>query len=168
MAEHISNVSDFPGQQRQKQPGLQHEMNPPPISYDMVGPEGHLEPYKAAGKLKGKKALITGGDSGIGRAVAILFSKEGVDGITILYHPREDKDAADTKKEVESSGSCKVDLIPLDIGDQDKVKQAVDQHVKNFGVIDILVNNAAEQHVCEHIKDIDLDTVRRTFTTNSE
>lgn len=165
MASNVKEASDFPPQGPQHHPGLQHEMTPQPISYDMVGGEGHLEPYKAAGKLKGKKALISGGDSGIGRSVAFLFAKEGVDGITILYHPREQQDAEDTKKDVEKQGA-RVLLVSLDIGCKDSVKDAVDKHVKEFGKIDILVNNASEQHIVDCIRKLPEDQIERTFKTN--
>ncbi|KAI8379758.1 short-chain dehydrogenase family protein [Radiomyces spectabilis] len=166
MAQNVNQVSsDFPGQ-TQNQPGLQHEMNPHPINYDMVGDEGKLEPYKAAGKLKGKKAIVTGGDSGIGRSVAFLFAKEGVDGLTIFYHPREEKDALDTKKDIEGNNKCQVETVGLDIGDVEQVKKAVQKHVDRFGTIDILVNNAGEQHIAEHFKDIPVEQMQRTFQTN--
>ncbi|KAI9014591.1 short-chain dehydrogenase/reductase SDR [Phycomyces nitens] len=166
MASHVKDVSDIPSQDRQKQPGLQSEMDPQPIAYDLVGGDGHFEKYKAAGKLSGKKALITGGDSGIGRSVAFLFAKEGVDGLTIFYHPREEKDAADTKRDIEKESKCKVITFALDIGNVNEIKKGIDTHVKEFGHIDILVNNAAEQHVVENIVDIPEDQVERTFKTN--
>ncbi|KAI9493249.1 short-chain dehydrogenase/reductase SDR [Zychaea mexicana] len=167
MAQNVSQVSDPPKQGPQSQPGLQTEMTPHPINYDMVGGEGHLEPYKAGGKLQGKKALITGGDSGIGRSVAFLYAKEGADGITIFYHPREEKDAADTKKDVEGSNAkCKVLTVSLDVGEVELVKKGIQQHVDKFGQIDILVNNAAEQHVVPSIEDLPEEQIERTFKTN--
>lgn len=166
MSSSIGDVSQIPKQETQTQPGLQHEMAPHPVSYDMVGGNGHFEPYKAAGKLQGRKALITGGDSGIGRSVAFLFAKEGVDGITIFYHPREEKDAADTKKDVEGNSKCKVLTYALDVGEVEQVKKGIQEHVKAFGHIDILVNNAAEQHVCKSIEEIPDEQFERTFKTN--
>ncbi|KAH8549561.1 3-oxoacyl-reductase [Umbelopsis sp. PMI_123] len=146
----------FPPQEQEKQPGLQNEMNPTPA----VG-----ESYKAAGKLKGKKLLITGGDSGIGRSVVVMAAMEGVDGITILHTEREIDDAQETVKQAEKHGA-RVVAKAGDIADVNVCKNMVEDHIKNFKTIDILVNNAAEQHVCEFLGDIDLQQVERTFKTN--
>lgn len=90
----MSDDREFLPQTQEHQPGLQHEMNPPPV----IG-----ENYKAAGKLKGKKLLITGGDSGIGRSVVVMAAMEGVDGITILYKEKEEKDAQETQIKLENT-----------------------------------------------------------------
>lgn len=111
---------------------------------------------------------IKGGDSGIGRSVAFLFAKEGVDGITIFCHPREGKDAADTKKDVEGNSRCKVLTHALDIGEVEQVREGIQKHVDKFGQIDILVNNAAEQHVCTNIEELPEEQIHRTFKTNSK
>jgi NAD(P)-dependent dehydrogenase (short-subunit alcohol dehydrogenase family) len=147
----------YPGQTQKVQPGLQHEMDPHPAVADN---------YKAAGKLKGKKLFITGGDSGIGRSVVIMMAMEGVDGITIVHREHEDKDAKNTVKEAEKHGA-KVNLQAGDLGERDFCKKAIESHIKEFGTIDILVNNASEQHTCANFQDIDLDTVERTFKSNS-
>ncbi|KAI8579020.1 hypothetical protein K450DRAFT_244593 [Umbelopsis ramanniana AG] len=146
----------FPKQQQETQPGLQHEMTPSPA----VG-----ESYKAAGKLKGQKLLITGGDSGIGRSVVVMAAMEGVDGVTILHTEKETKDAEETAKLAGKYGA-KVVTKAGDIADVNLCKEVVDSHISEFKTIDILVNNAAEQHVCDFLGDLDLDQVHRTFKTN--
>jgi NAD(P)-dependent dehydrogenase (short-subunit alcohol dehydrogenase family) len=137
------------------QPGIEAEMSPKP--YD------RMEAYLAAGKLKGKKALITGGDSGIGRATSIGFAKEGAD-VAIVYL-NEDEDALDTLRLVEAEGG-KCVLIRGDIGDPKFCESAVDQAVKKLGGLDVLVNNAGEQHVQEKLEDITPEQIQRTFSTN--
>lgn len=145
----------LPPQHQEKQPGIEKEMTPRP---QFKAPE-----YKAAGKLEGKAAIITGGDSGIGRAVAIYFAKEGAD-VAILYKD-EHEDAEETKAHVEKEGR-KCITIAGDIGDEAFAKQAVDQAVAELGQLDILVNNAAEQHVQKSIEDISAEQLERTFRTN--
>ncbi|HEY9657040.1 MAG TPA: SDR family oxidoreductase [Allocoleopsis sp.] len=144
-----------PPQQQNHQPGIEAEMTPKPQTRDIR--------YRGSGKLDGKVALITGGDSGIGRSVAILYAREGAD-IAIVYL-NEDTDANETKKLVELEGKRCV-LIRGDIGDEQFCKQAVDQTVKELGHLDILVNNAAEQHPQESIEDISAEQLERTFRTN--
>ena len=149
---------DKRGQPRQKQtrrPGLESEMRPKPVADD---PQ-----YKAAGKLEGKVALITGGDSGIGRAVAVVFAKEGAD-VAVGYLNEHD-DAKETQRLVESHGRRCV-LLPGDIGYESFCRQAVERTVKELGRLDCLVNNAAEQHPQEDIEDIDREQLERTFRTN--
>jgi NAD(P)-dependent dehydrogenase (short-subunit alcohol dehydrogenase family) len=126
-------------------------------------PQDFMERYKAAGKLEGKKAIITGGDSGIGRAVAIGFAKEGAD-VAILYL-NEDKDAKVTQARVEAEGQ-KCLLIRGDIGDAKHCRASVEQAVKELGGLDILVNNAAEQFSQESILDITDEQMESTFRTN--
>lgn len=150
--------SGYPGQTQKKQPGLQHKMDPQPAV---------AENYIAAGKLKGKKLFITGGDSGIGRSVVVMMAMEGVDGITIVYKEHEDKDAKDTAKEAEKHGA-KINLVAGDLREREFCKKAIDSHVKEFGALDILVNNASEQHICDEFKEIDLDIVEKTFQSNSK
>jgi NAD(P)-dependent dehydrogenase (short-subunit alcohol dehydrogenase family) len=134
------------------------------------GHESQLEPkpdweprYKGSDRLKGKVALITGADSGIGRAVAALFAREGAD-ISIVYLCEHD-DAAKTKEIVEKEGPRAV-TIAGDIGDKQFCEQAVKQTVDQLGRLDILVNNAGEQHPDKDITDIDEHQLRRTFQTN--
>ncbi len=126
-------------------------------------PQSEMTNYRAAGKLIGRVAVISGGDSGIGRAVAIGFAKEGAD-IAITWL-NEQEDAAETVRLVEAEGR-RVLSIPGDIGNHDFAPHLVNQVVAEFGRIDILVNNAAEQHLCENFEDIDPHTVENTFRTN--
>ena len=143
----------------------------PMIHEDQLpGHEGQLEPkpdweprFKGSDRLKGKVALITGGDSGIGRAVAALFAREGAD-VAIVYLCEHD-DAAKTKEIVEREGR-KAITIAGDLGDKNFCDIAVEQTVREFGGLDILVNNAGEQHPDEDIRDITEDQLRRTFQSN--
>ena len=136
----------------------------------LPGHESKLEPkpdweprYEGSGRLKGKVALVTGADSGIGRAVAALFAREGAD-VAILYLCEHD-DAAKSKAIVEKEGR-KAIAIAGDIGDPKFCEQAVEQAVKELGRLDILVNNAGEQHPDKDIRDITDEQLRRTFQTN--
>jgi len=143
----------------------------PMIHEDQLpGHEGQLEPkpdweprFKGSDRLKGKVALITGGDSGIGRAVAALFAREGAD-VAIVYLCEHD-DAAKTKEIVEREGR-KAITIAGDLGDKNFCDIAVEQTVRELGGLDILVNNAGEQHPDEDIRDITEDQLRRTFQSN--
>jgi NAD(P)-dependent dehydrogenase (short-subunit alcohol dehydrogenase family) len=119
--------------------------------------------YKACGKLTGKVALITGGDSGIGRAVAIIYAKEGAD--SAIVYLNEHEDAEETKRQVEAEGRRCL-LIPGDIGDEAFCQQAVERTVGELGRLDILVNNAAEQHPQDSIEKISAEQLERTFRTN--
>jgi NAD(P)-dependent dehydrogenase (short-subunit alcohol dehydrogenase family) len=143
----------------------------PMIHEDQLpGHESKLEPkpdweprYKGSDRLKGKVALITGADSGIGRAVAALFAREGAD-IAIVYLCEHD-DAAKTKEIVEKEGRRAI-TIAGDIGDKQFCDRAVQQTVDQLGGIDILINNAGEQHSDKDIRDITEDQLKRTFQTN--
>ncbi|HEY0653807.1 MAG TPA: SDR family oxidoreductase [Chryseosolibacter sp.] len=140
--------------QTQRRPGMERKMTPAPeVS----------TPYPGSGRLAGKVALITGGDSGIGRAVAVLFAKEGAN-IAIAYlseHP----DAEETKAMVEEHGrECIV--IPGDLSKEKNCHRAVAQTIKKFGKIDVLVNNAAVHYEEEKIEDITTENLLKTFSTN--
>jgi len=143
----------------------------PMIHEDQLpGHESQLEPkpdweprFKGSDRLKGKVALITGADSGIGRAVAALFAREGAD-IAVLYLCEHD-DAAKTKEIVEKEGRRAI-TIAGDIGDKDFCERAIKQTVDQLGKLDILVNNAGEQHSDKDIRDITEDQLKRTFQTN--
>ena len=143
----------------------------PMIHEDQLpGHESKLEPkpdwepkYRGSDRLKGKVALITGADSGIGRAVAALFAREGAD-IAVLYLCEHD-DAAKTKQIVEKEGRRAI-TIAGDIGDKRFCERAVEQTVRELGRLDILVNNAGEQHYDKEIGDITEEQLRRTFQTN--
>lgn len=138
-------------------------MQPSSESTKLEGDSQAFE-YTPAAKLKGCKSLITGGDSGIGRAVATLFAREGSD-ITIVYLPDEQQDAEDTKKMVEKEGR-KCLLVAGDLMDNNTCKQAVQKHVDEYGMIHVLVNNASKQIMCEDFANIDLDNVESTFRSN--
>jgi len=144
-----------PPQHQDHRPGSEAEMNPKPRSQDAK--------YRGSGKLEGKVALITGGDSGIGRAVAICYAKEGAD-VAIVYL-NEQEDAQETKRLVEAEGRRCL-TIAGDIGDESFCQQVVQQTVKELGHLDILVNNAAEQHPQESIENISAEQLERTFRTN--
>src|SRR5687768_3230271 len=133
----------FPAQHQDK-PGIEAQMQP--------RPEYQAPLYKGAGKLEGKVALITGGDSGIGRAVAVLYAREGAD-VAIVYLPEEQRDAEETRAAVEAEGKQCV-LIPGDVTDSRFCERAVEQTVRELGRFDILVNNAAFQQHQESIEDI--------------
>jgi NAD(P)-dependent dehydrogenase (short-subunit alcohol dehydrogenase family) len=145
----------FPPQHQQQQPGLESQMNPRPHYEDKA--------YKAAGKLMNKAAIITGGDSGIGRAVAVTYAKEGAD-VAIVYLS-EHADAEETKRQVEQEGR-KCIMLAGDVGSEAFCKQAVEETVKQLGKLDIVVNNAAEQHPQQSIEHITSEQLERTFRTN--
>ncbi|WP_341525989.1 SDR family oxidoreductase [Nostoc sp. UHCC 0302] len=141
--------------QQQQPPGAESEMTPKPKTEN--------EKYKGSGKLQDKVALITGGDSGIGRAVAIAYAKEGAD-VAIIYL-NEHEDAKETKNLVEKHGRRAL-AIAGDITDETFCQRAVQQTVDEFGKLDILINNAAEQHPQKSIEDISKEQLQRTFSTN--
>ncbi|MGY3053141.1 NAD(P)-dependent dehydrogenase (short-subunit alcohol dehydrogenase family) [Pedobacter sp. UYEF25] len=126
-------------------------------------PQSDLSEYKAAGKLADKVAIITGADSGIGRAVAVAFAKEGAD-VAIVYNVN-DADAETTKKMVEEAGRTCL-TIKADVRNKEACFNAVKQTVDRYGKLNILVNNAAYQHVEEKLEDITEENLRRTFETN--
>jgi NAD(P)-dependent dehydrogenase (short-subunit alcohol dehydrogenase family) len=120
--------------------------------------------YKAADKLAGKTALITGGDSGIGRAVAVLYAREGAD-VAIVHLPQEQQDAEETKRAVEQEGRRCL-LIPGDLTEPGFAKQAVERTVREFGKLDLLVNNAAYQNAQQEVEEITDEQWDHTFKTN--
>ncbi len=147
-------ASDIKGEQL-PYPAKQSDMHP--------APDSDLSSYRAAGKLTDKIAIITGADSGIGRAVAVAFAKEGAD-VAIVYNENSG-DAAETKRMVEKEGrTCEV--IKADVRHADQCKKAVEQTVEKFGKLNILVNNAAFQMAQEKLEDITEEQLRRTFETN--
>lgn len=142
--------------QEQPRPGIEAEMTPRPQ---------YLAPsYKGAEKLKGKAAIITGGDSGIGRSVAVLFAREGAD-VAIVYLKAEQRDAEETARHIEAEGGKSL-LLPGDVSDAKFCQKAVEKTVKEFGKLDILVNNAAFQKHQNSIEEITLDDWDKTFKTN--
>lgn len=131
---------------------LTSHTGPTPQNEHLPTEDGGYQIYKAAGKLEGKKAIITGGDSGIGRAIAILFAMEGAESL-IAYLDVEEKDAQETKKKVEEKGG-KCHLIALDLKKKENCQKVVDTALEKMGAINVLVNNMAYQNMVEDIKDL--------------
>lgn len=151
-----ANEKDLrPPQEQDRQPGLESEMAPRP-QYENPDLEG-------GGRLRGRIALITGGDSGIGRAVSVAFAREGAD-VAIIYLD-EDEDARETASLVEAKGQRCL-LVPCDIGSRSPCIEAVEKTVAEYGALDILINNAAEQHPRETVGQITEEQLERTFRTN--
>ena len=133
---------------------MQSELeNPKPVSSCLPTEDGGYQTYKAAGKLQGKKAIITGGDSGIGRAVAILFAMEGASSL-IIYLPEEEEDAQETKRRVKEVGT-ECHCLAIDIRTKENCKKVIDVARQCLGGIDILVNNAAFQNMLNDISELD-------------
>lgn len=145
----------FPPQHQNVQPGIEANMTPRPQFED--------EQYKPAGKLKDKAAIITGGDSGIGRAIAVTYAKEGAD--VFIVYLNEHNDAQETKRQVEEEGR-RCELLAGDLGSEAFCKQVIDEAVQKLGKLDIVVNNAAEQHPQKSIEDITAAQLEKTFRTN--
>jgi Dehydrogenases with different specificities (related to short-chain alcohol dehydrogenases) len=145
----------YPAQHQDRQPGIESLMNPKPV-FDNPN-------YKGSGKLKDKVAIVTGGDSGQGRAIAIAFAKEGAD-IVIVYL-NEHSDANETKTMIEQKGRRCL-AVAGDIGNESFCKQVIEQTVREYGTLDILVNNAAEQHVQNSLEKITSEQLEQTFRTN--
>lgn len=145
----------MPPQHQERTPGKESLMHP--------RPDYKAEEYKAAGKLEGKVAMISGADSGIGRAVAVTYAKEGADVVVLYLNQRED--AEETRREIEKLGRRCL-TIAGDIGDPAFCRKAVEQAMSTFGHLDILVNNAAEQHPQQRLEDISDEQWERTFRTN--
>ena len=147
--------AERPPQHQARQPGIQSEMEPPPVSVP--------EHYQGSGKLDGRRALITGGDSGIGRAVAVLFAMEGAD-VAFVYLDEHD-DAEETARMVEEHGRRCVQ-IACDIREEEHCKTAVARALDGLGGLDVLVNHAGEQHPRSGLEDITAHQLERTFRTN--
>jgi NAD(P)-dependent dehydrogenase (short-subunit alcohol dehydrogenase family) len=155
MEQHHPSQAQQPPQHQDRQPGIESAMTPRPRAEDQV--------YRGSGKLQGQVALITGGDSGIGRAVAILFAKEGAD--VALVYLNEHDDAAETKRRVEAEGRRCVTFAG-DVGLEPFCHDVVQQTIAALGQLDILVNNAAEQHPQDSLAKITTEQLERTFRTN--
>ena len=145
----------FP-QQHQEPPGLQGDMTPQP--------DYGVESYVGHGRLEGRRAFVSGGDSGIGRAVALAFAREGAR-VAIGYLPEEEPDARETMRAIEESGQQCL-ALPGDIRDPATCHQLIDRVVKEFGGIDVLVNNAGWQQTFASILEISPEELDRTFRTN--
>ncbi|AKD54554.1 SDR family oxidoreductase [Spirosoma radiotolerans] len=141
--------------QKQPAPGTESDMQP-------KADHGETS-YRGSGKMAGRKALITGGDSGIGRAVAIAFAREGAD--VLIAYLNEDEDARETARYVEEAGRKAV-LVPGDIQDENHCKQLIQRAVSELGGLDVLVNNAAYQMAHESLQEISTEELDRTFRTN--
>jgi len=144
----------IPAQSQDDMPAHEHKMTPAP---------DYMPRFPGVGKLKGKVALITGGDSGIGRAVAVLFAREGAR-IAIAYYD-EDQDAEETRRLVEAEGSQAL-LLRGDLGDKGQATKAVDEAARHFGRLDILINNAAMQWIDKDLTDLSEEKLRRMFDSN--
>lgn len=158
---------DIPGQE-QNLPGLDTKMDP--IAkftelecWDENG-KPYLKEYVGSEKLKGKSAIVTGGDSGIGRSAAQMFAREGAK-ITIVYLPEEEEDAQNVKKAIEKDGQPCL-ALPLDLMKEDNCKKVIDEHLKAYGSLDVLVNNASKQIMSKTLEEIDLENVESTFRSN--
>jgi NAD(P)-dependent dehydrogenase (short-subunit alcohol dehydrogenase family) len=143
-----------PPQSQSRQPGRENLMRPQP---------DYMPRFKGSNRLENKVSIITGGDSGIGRACSVLFAREGAK-IAIVYK-EESEDAEETKRLIEAEGSQAI-LIPGDIGNREFCRNAVAQTVDTFGDLHVLINNAAEQHAQKDLRDIDEGQLARTFKTN--
>lgn len=146
-----------PAQKQAKQPGKEHKMSPKPKA------KKQSESYKGSGKLQNKIAIITGGDSGIGRAVAVAFAKEGAD--VVISYLEEDKDAKKTQQMVEETGRT-AKLIKGNISEMKHCQKIVDDTIEQFGRLDIVVNNAAQQYPKDNFEDITEEQLRKTFEMN--
>ncbi|HEX8558657.1 MAG TPA: SDR family oxidoreductase [Pyrinomonadaceae bacterium] len=142
--------------QQQEKPGLESEMTP--------RPQYRAPAYKGSGKLQGKAALITGGDSGIGRSVAVLYAREGAD-VAIVYLQEEQADAEETRRAVEEEGRRCL-LLPGDVTDPGSCRAAVERTVGELSRLDVLVNNAAYQMQQDNFEDITEEQFDKTFRTN--
>ncbi|PLR74735.1 SDR family oxidoreductase [Bacillus sp. UMB0728] len=147
---------DFP-KQYQEPPGVQNEMKDPQ-------PDCGEKSYKGTGRLKGRKALVTGGDSGIGRAAAIAYAREGAD-VAINYLPEEQKDAEEVKELIEAEGRKAV-LIPGDLSNESFCRDMVGQAQSELGGLDVLALVAGKQQAVENIEDLSSEQLRKTFEIN--
>ncbi|HEX2100981.1 MAG TPA: SDR family oxidoreductase [Candidatus Synoicihabitans sp.] len=150
-----SRPEGVPGQTQAQQPGIESEMSP--------RPQVEKPSHRGSGRLAGRVALITGGDSGIGRAIAVAFAKEGAN--VLITYLNEHDDAKETRRLVEEQGSrCEVEAG--DVGDSSVCRAWVQRAIDAFGRLDVLVNNAAEQHPQDSLTDITDEQLERTFRTN--
>lgn len=165
MSSQFEKGHEVPVSHQDATPGHQHKMpGKDPVNDQLPTDDGGYQPYLAANKLKGKKALITGGDSGIGRAVAILYAMEGAES-TIVYVPQEEKDVKETERLVKEKGG-KVHLISADLRSQQDCKNVVEKAKEAMGRINILVLNHGTQMMKETIAELPEEQWLDTFATN--
>lgn len=173
MSDDKKRITAFPSTELEAQdqsggPGLDSKMTPSAVwtqlEYWTNEGEPYLKEYEGRGLLKDKAVLITGGDSGIGRSVAILMAREGAD-VSILYLPEEEEDAKYTLEEIKKAGR-KGHGMALNLRDTANCKKAIDEHMSVHGRLNVLVNNSSMQEICEDHKDIDIAVVEKTFQTN--
>jgi NAD(P)-dependent dehydrogenase (short-subunit alcohol dehydrogenase family) len=150
----VSDATAFPPQQQQRQPGREHEMRPAPA----------FQPrYSGSGRLKDKVVIVTGGDSGIGRAVSVLFAREGAK-IAVVFK-EEIRDVEETLELIGSEGG---EALPMcgDVGEKRFCEEVVAMTVEHFGRLDVLINNAGEQHVAKSLTDVSEEQLVETYRTN--
>ncbi|KAF2142038.1 uncharacterized protein K452DRAFT_227474 [Aplosporella prunicola CBS 121167] len=173
MSEQQKPITAYPSTELQPQdqeggPGLDAKLKPganfTQLEHWTDDGKPYLKEYEGRGLLQDKAVLITGGDSGIGRSVAVLMAREGAD-ISIVYLPEEEEDAQWTKAAIEKAGR-KANLMALNLREEENCKKAVEGHMKAFGKLSVLVNNSAMQEICEDLRDIDLSVVEKTYRTN--
>jgi len=160
-----------PEKQTQSLPGSEKNMDPLAEhllleKWDDSG-NPYLEEYQGTGKLKGKTAILTGSDSGIGRSVALMFAREGCK-VSIAYLPEEQEDADQVVNLAQKApmGEKEINCIPGDLREESHCKEVIDNHIQKYGKLDILVNNASKQIPCDKFDDINLADVESTFRSN--
>ena len=151
----MKNITIDKNQEQEKQPGEEFKMNPEPVTI--------RESYTGSNKLKNKVVLLTGGDSGIGKSIAVHFAREGA--IVAIVYLNEEKDALQTKIEIENEGGQCL-LLKGDVKDEQFCKTAVEETIENFGSLNCIINNAAMQFPAEYIEDIKTENLHTTFETN--
>jgi NAD(P)-dependent dehydrogenase (short-subunit alcohol dehydrogenase family) len=155
MSRYERQQQERPAQEQERQPGIEAEMEPRP---EVLAPH-----YRGSGKLEGRVAIVTGGDSGIGRAVSVLYAREGADVAVVYLDEHSDADA--TRAMVEDEGRRAL-TIAGDVGDEAFCREAVQRTVEDLGRLDVLVNHAGEQHERDSVEEIPVEQLERTFRTN--
>lgn len=151
----MENITIDKNQEQETQPGKEFNMNPEPVTI--------RDNYKGSDKLKNKVVLLTGGDSGIGKSIAVHFAREGA--LVAIIYLNEEKDALQTKIEIENEGGQCL-LLQGDVKNEQFCKEAIDKTISNFGSLNCVINNAAMQFPTEHIEDIKIENLHTTFETN--
>jgi len=151
----MENITIDKNQEQKTQPGKEFNMNPEPVTI--------RDSYKGSDKLKNKVVLLTGGDSGIGKSIAVHFAREGA--LVAIIYLNEEKDALQTKIEIENEGGQCL-LLQGDVKNEQFCKEAIDKTISNFGSLNCVINNAAMQFPTEHIEDIKIENLHTTFETN--